>query len=113
MTKQLAPALLLALALPLAACQKTPEPPTPPEPPAAPDAGAQTALGRTVEKAINEAREELRTENISISDGPHIRINGREIRRATDQPQSGRRSFSQGHRPWWGARFSRASPEGA
>lgn len=86
MTKQLAPALLLALALPLAACQKAPAPPAPP---ASPDAaGAQTAIGRVVEKAIVEAREELRTENISISDGPHIKINGREIRRASDEPKA-------------------------
>ena len=89
MTKHLTTALLLALALPLAACQRAPEPPAPPAPPSAPDAsGAQTAIGRTVEKAINEAREELRTENISISNGPNININGREIRRASDQPKA-------------------------
>ena len=89
MTKHLTTALLLALALPLAACQRAPEPPAPPAPPSAPEAaGAQTAIGRTVEKAINEAREELRTENISISDGPNININGREIRRADDQPKA-------------------------
>ena len=86
MTKHLTPALLLALALPLAACQRAPEPPAPPAPPAT--AGAQTAIGRTVEKAINEAREELRTENISISNGPNININGRDIRRADDQPKA-------------------------
>ena len=87
--KHRTPALLLALALPLAACQRAPEPPAPPAPPAAPGtAGAQTAIGRTVEKAINEAREELRTENISISNGPNININGRNIRRADDQPKA-------------------------
>jgi len=92
MTRQLAPAILLALALPLTACQRAPAPPAPPSapsPPPAPTADApQTALGRTVAKAIGEAREELRNENISISDGPNININGREIRRSGDQPKA-------------------------
>lgn len=58
---------VLLLALPLAACNRA-------EPPAAPQAAAdpqapRTALGRTVEKAMAEARRELATENIGINDG--------------------------------------------
>lgn len=90
MTTHLRSALLLSLALPmLGACHDAPAPPAPPSPPRAPTAAApQTALGRTVAKAIDEAREELRKENISISDGPNINVNGREIRRASDQPKA-------------------------
>lgn len=85
--------LLLALSLPLlGACQPSPppEPPASPAPPAGSTATSapQTALGRTVEKAINEAREELRTENISIGDGVHIKVNGREVRRTDNLPKA-------------------------
>lgn len=68
------PALLaIALALPLAACNRA----EPPEASTAPTASAdpqapRTALGRTVDKAMQEARRELATENISINDGINI-----------------------------------------
>ena len=84
-------ALLLTLALPLlGACQ----PPPPPAPPASPSKGTatadapQTAIGRTVEKAIIEAREELRRENISVSDGMHINVNGHEFKRDDSLPKA-------------------------
>lgn len=54
---------------------------------AAPTAGAPTAgqptsaLGNIVKSATDEARKKLQTENISISDGMHIQVNGHSIRR--------------------------------
>lgn len=61
---------LLLLALPLAACNRDE---TPQAPAGATETagtqGARTALGRTVEKAMAEARRELATENISINEG--------------------------------------------
>ena len=91
MNVKLQSALLLTLALPLlGACQPSPSP----APPAAtvndaasPDA-PQTAIGRTVEKAMAEARQELRTGNISISDGVHINVNGHEFKRDDNQPKA-------------------------
>ena len=84
-------AFLLTLALPLlGACQPSPAP----APPASPSNSAattdapQTAIGRTVEKAIIEAREELRSKNISISDGVHINVNGRELKHDDDLPKA-------------------------
>ena len=84
-------ALLLTLALPLlGACQPSP----PPAPPASPSKGTasadapQTAIGRTVEKAIVEAREELRSKNISISDGMHINVNGHEFKHDDNLPKA-------------------------
>lgn len=78
-------ALLLALSLPLigAACQPSP-PPAPQAPSAsgtATGSAPKTALGRTVDKALGEARKELRSQNISISDGVHINVNGRDVKR--------------------------------
>ena len=51
-------------------------------PAAAPAAGEPTsALGSIVKNATDEARKKLQTENISISDGMHIQVNGHSIRR--------------------------------
>ena len=90
MNIKLQSALLLTLALPLlGACQPSPSPP-----PASPanDATAadapQTAIGRSVERAIVEAREELRTKNISISDGVHINVNGHEYKHGDNLPKA-------------------------
>jgi hypothetical protein len=62
--KALAKTLVLALALPLAACGQRDTPP-----PADAGAGAQptTALGRTVAKAMDKARAELATGNIQLN----------------------------------------------
>ena len=90
MNSKLHQALLLTLALPLlGACQPSPPPPPPASPSnsAATD-GPQTAIGRTVEKAIIEAREELRSKNISISDGMHINVNGHEFKREDNLPKA-------------------------
>lgn len=90
MNIKLQSALLFTLALPLlGACQPSPSP----APPAtANDATAadapQTAIGRSVEKAIVEAREELRTKNISISDGVHINVNGHEFKHDDNLPKA-------------------------
>ena len=40
-----------------------------------------SALGNIVKNATDEARKKLQTENISISDGMHIQVNGHSIRR--------------------------------
>lgn len=75
--------LALLTTAPMLACSQPPTPPTPTAPPAPPAASAATSMiGRHVEKAINEARAELRTKNISISDGFNININGHKIHRA-------------------------------
>lgn len=72
----LAPALLAAGML--AACNNAPPPPPAPNAPDAPGA-PQTALGRTVEKAMAEARQKLASENISLNrkdGGMHIGRHG-------------------------------------
>src|SRR5687767_15113689 len=90
MNSKLHQSLLLTLALPLlGACHPSP----PPAPAASSNSTAtgdapQTAIGRTVEKAIIEAREELRTKNISISDGMHINANGHEYKRDDNLPKA-------------------------
>lgn len=74
-------ALALLASAPLLACSDPPAPPAPPSPPV-PTAGSDTPkglIGRQVEKAIAEARQELRTKNISISNGFNINVNGHEI----------------------------------
>lgn len=67
--------ILTALVLALAACSNADAPNTA-APASATAPTPQTALGRTVENAMQEARRELATENISISDG--ISIGGRQ-----------------------------------
>ncbi|GHB93523.1 hypothetical protein [Thermomonas carbonis] len=74
----LAAALIACLAL--AACSEPPAPPAPPAAPAPPVASANDSfIGRHVGGAIEQARKELATQNISIGDGMHININGRQI----------------------------------
>lgn len=78
----LAASLLAGLAL--SACSQPPPPappapPPPPSPPAAAGDGPKTFIGRHVDKALAEARRELASKNISISEGPNININGHEI----------------------------------
>lgn len=74
----------LLLALPLLACNRS----EPPAAPAAPDAqGPRTALGRTVDKAMEEARRELANENISINEGITIGDRSGE-RSASDLPKA-------------------------
>jgi hypothetical protein len=72
---------LLAIALlagaPLIGCSQPPAPPAAPAPPLA--SGNDSFIGRHVDKALDEARKELATENISISDGFNINVNGHEI----------------------------------
>lgn len=78
-----APALVLALCLPLTtACQKDAgnAASTPSAEPGAPTA-PQTALGRTVAKALDEARRELREGNLSLNGNYDVRINGKRVQR--------------------------------
>lgn len=90
MNTMLRSSLVLALALPLlAACQETPPPPAAPSTGTTAGSGEpETFIGRSVQKAIAEAREELRRENISISDGPNINVNGHEINANQDLPKA-------------------------
>ncbi len=58
--------------------------------PASPGTDAsKTFIGRQVEKALAEARKELATKNISISDGISLNVNGRQIHRSgSDLPEA-------------------------
>lgn len=72
--------LALLIATPLAACNQSPAPPaSPPAPTATDPDAAKTFIGRHVDKALEEARKELATENISIGDGFNMSINGHKI----------------------------------
>jgi hypothetical protein len=78
-------AFALLVSTPLLACSQPPAPPAPPAAPAPPSASndaPKTIIGRQVEKAINEARKELATKNISVSDGFDININGHKIHKS-------------------------------
>lgn len=85
-------AIALATALTsLSACSQPPAPPAPPAAPAPPVADSDaptTIIGRHVDKAIAEARAELRTQNISISDGMNINVNGHRIHRKEGLPHA-------------------------
>jgi hypothetical protein len=71
--------LALIAGLSLAACSEPPAPPAPPAAPAPPVASANDSfIGRHVGGAIEKARKELATQNISISDGLNINVNGRQ-----------------------------------
>lgn len=71
--------LALIAGLSLAACSEPPAPPAPPAAPAPPVASANDSfIGRHVGGAIEQARKELATQNISISDGMNINVNGRQ-----------------------------------
>ena len=91
MTRLTTLALAASLAT-LAACSDPPASPAPPAPPAPPVAsadGPKSFIGRHVDKALDEARKELATQNISISDGIDININGRRIHNdATGLPKA-------------------------
>ena len=72
--------LALLAGISLAGCSQPPAPPAPPAAPAPPTAAAdQSFIGRHVGGAIEQARKELATQNISIGDGMDININGRQI----------------------------------
>lgn len=81
-------AIALLVSAPLLACSEPPAPPAAPAPPVAANDSSKGFIGRHVEKAINEARQELRTENISLSDGFNININGSEIKRTDGLPKA-------------------------
>lgn len=75
-------AFLAALPL-LAACRRDAPPPPPAAEPAGDTASAApaTALGRTVAKAMEEARKELRTGNLGLNGNYDVRINGKRLSR--------------------------------
>ena len=85
-------AIALACALPLfAACQRDPAPASAPSDPAATSpspSGPQTALGRTVESALNKAQEKLRNETIVLGEGSHFNINGASIGGGNNAPRA-------------------------
>ena len=88
--KHFATLALLACLPFLAACQRDADPP-PPATDAQTDADArptpQTALGRTVAKAMDEARRELHEGNLSLNGDYDVQINGKRIsREAGDLP---------------------------
>ena len=72
----------------LLACGKPPTPQAPPAPATADNDAPTTIIGRHVDKAIKEARAELRTKNISISDGFNLNINGHRIHRDEGLPDA-------------------------
>lgn len=83
--------LALFTSAPLLACSQPPAPPAPPAAPASPTAdndAPTTIIGRHVDKAISEARAELRTKNISISDSFNINVNGHRIHREEGLPHA-------------------------
>jgi len=74
-------AFALLAATPLLGCSQTPAPPAQSSATGATADAPNTVIGRHVSKAIHEARQELATSNISISDGIDININGHKIHR--------------------------------
>lgn len=78
-------AIALLAAAPLLGCSQPPAPPAPAAAPAPPAAAAdQSFIGRQVGSAIEQARKELATQNISISDGIDINVNGRQWKTGDD-----------------------------
>lgn len=77
MTRIRLPLLAASLLLLLAACGKTPDAGS--DPASESGSGPQTALGRTVSRAIEEARRELETENIRLDTDVDIRIGSARI----------------------------------
>lgn len=80
-TSSVLAATLVGIAL--TACSEPPAPPAPPAPPSPPVASSDSPksfIGRQIDEALQEARKELAKENIDISDGINININGRSIR---------------------------------
>ncbi len=80
--------LALLIATPLIACSQSPAPPAATTTSNADNDAPSTIIGRHVDKAITEARAELRTKNISISDGFNININGHRIHRKDGLPDA-------------------------
>lgn len=84
-------ALVAMLAGVLACSDQAPGTDAAPAPPSnSADTGdaPETFIGRSVEKAIVEARQELRSKNISISDGIRVNVNGREFKRDDNLPKA-------------------------
>ena len=79
--------LALIACLPLfAACQRDAAPPAASGEPSA-DGAPQTALGRTVAKALDEARKQLREGDLDLNGDYEVRINGtRLMRKGSDLP---------------------------
>lgn len=78
--RQLSFALLLST--PLLACSQPPAPPAPPAPPTPPSAANASPkgfIGQQVDKALAQARKELREGNISLNGDMNINVNGKQI----------------------------------
>ena len=81
------PALILAIALPaLAACHRN-DAQAPREAATAASSEPQTILGKSVDKALRKARQELETGNLSLNDGVDIQVgeHGRRFRIGGDK----------------------------
>lgn len=78
--------LALVAALPLfTACQRDTPPPAPPGTQADVDAAVpETALGRTVARAMDKARTKMHEGNLSLNGGFDVQVNGSRIQRKTD-----------------------------
>ena len=84
--KPLATLALLACLPLFAACQRDAAPPPAPGGQSA-DTAPQTALGRTVAKAMDEARKQLREGDLDLNGDYDVRINGtRLLRKGSDLP---------------------------
>ena len=75
-------ALSLLLCMPLLACSQPPSPPTPPAPPAPPTAD-KGFIGQQVDKALAQARKELREGNLSLNGDIKINVNGHNVSKHT------------------------------
>ncbi|HRP71069.1 MAG TPA: hypothetical protein PK743_00325 [Luteimonas sp.] len=80
--KPLATLTLLACLPLFAACQRDAPPPATPDGQTA-DATPKTALGRTVAKAMEEARSELRESDLNLNGDYDVRISGARVSRST------------------------------
>jgi hypothetical protein len=83
--------LTLFTSAPLLACSQPSAPPAPPSAPPSPTVdnnAPSTLIGRKVGQAISEARAELRTKNITISDGFDLNVNGHHMHRDTGLPKA-------------------------
>lgn len=84
--KRLATLSLLACLPLFAACQRDATPPAAPGGQSA-DTAPKTALGRTVAKAMDEARQQLREGDLSLNGDYDVRVNGMRLsRKASDLP---------------------------
>ncbi|MBZ4186845.1 MAG: DUF2884 family protein [Lysobacterales bacterium] len=69
--------------MPLLGCSQPPAPPAPPTPPAPPATADKGFIGQQVDKALTQARKELREGNLSLNGDMKINVNGHNVSRHT------------------------------